>query len=78
MIDSTKKKWGRIVSKRRNLFQNVLSIRVVGQTVSWYELTLGNKEVRNTETVHYNGVVREPHRLCIKQVGLRPLDHLTC
>ena len=37
-----------------------------------------NKEVRNTETGHYNGVIRKPHRLCIKQVGLRPLDHLTC
>ena len=64
--------------EEENLFQNVLSIRVVGKTVARYELTLGNKEVRNTETVHYSGVVRKPHQLCTKQVGLRPLDHLTC
>ena len=62
----------------KNLSQEVVSIRVVGKTVPWYELTLGNKEVRNTETVYYSGVVRKPHRLCVRQVGLRPLDHLTC
>ena len=61
-----------------NIVQNALSIRVVGRTVTQYELTLGNKEVRNTEAVHYNEVVRKSHQLCTKQVGLRPLDHLTC